>query len=70
MKNTIFKNAILLLIVAIVAASCAKKLDLFPQNDLTPEKLIKLPLVIKAYWQKYMVPWQPPATPGLLVRRT
>ena len=41
MKNTIFKNAILLLIVAIVAASCAKKLDLFPQNDLTPEKAYK-----------------------------
>ena len=41
MKNTVIKNTMLLLIVAIVAASCAKKLDLFPQNDLTPEKAYK-----------------------------
>ena len=41
MKNTVIQNTLLLLIVAIVAASCAKKLDLFPQNDLTPEKAYK-----------------------------
>lgn len=38
MKNKFIKNLILVLVVAVAAASCAKKLDLFPQNDLTPEK--------------------------------
>jgi hypothetical protein len=38
MKNKFIKNLILVLVVAVAASSCAKKLDLFPQNDLTPEK--------------------------------
>jgi len=38
MKNKLIKYVGFLLVVALVAASCAKKLDLFPTNDLTPEK--------------------------------
>ena len=38
MKNKILKYALYTFIVAIVASSCAKKLDLYPTNDLTPEK--------------------------------
>ncbi len=37
MKNNLLKYLATALIVTIVAASCAKKLDLFPTNDLTPE---------------------------------
>ena len=37
MKNKI-KNLTLAIVVAVTVTSCAKKLDLFPQNDLTPEK--------------------------------
>jgi starch-binding outer membrane protein, SusD/RagB family len=38
MKNKILKYSLYLFIAAVAASSCAKKLDLFPQNDLTPEK--------------------------------
>ncbi|MFZ1371507.1 MAG: RagB/SusD family nutrient uptake outer membrane protein [Ferruginibacter sp.] len=38
MKNKFIKYFSLTLVVALIAASCAKKLDLFPTNDLTPEK--------------------------------
>jgi starch-binding outer membrane protein, SusD/RagB family len=38
MKNKIIKYISTALIVTVVAGSCAKKLDLFPTNDLTPEK--------------------------------
>jgi starch-binding outer membrane protein, SusD/RagB family len=38
MKNKFIINTSLIAIIAIVITSCAKKLDLFPQNDLTPEK--------------------------------
>ena len=38
MKNKLIKYLSSALIVAIVTSSCAKKLDLFPTNDLTPEK--------------------------------
>ena len=37
MKSNSFKFLLLALVIAVVA-SCSKKLDLFPQNDLTPEK--------------------------------
>jgi hypothetical protein len=37
MKNSI-KKLTVACIAALTVASCAKKLDLFPQNDLTPEK--------------------------------
>ena len=36
MKNITIKNISLVLVVAFTAASCAKKLDLLPVNDLTP----------------------------------
>src|SRR5437868_7090447 len=38
MKNNILKYSLHLFIVTVVASSCAKKLDLYPQNDATPEK--------------------------------
>lgn len=38
MKNKFLNKIILLAVITIVISSCAKKLDLFPQNDLTPEK--------------------------------
>jgi len=38
MKNKLIKYLSSALIVAILTSSCAKKLDLFPTNDLTPEK--------------------------------
>lgn len=36
MKNKTIIKLMLALVVAVAATSCAKKLDLFPQNDLTP----------------------------------
>jgi hypothetical protein len=36
MKSIIIKNTIIACIVAATVTSCAKKLDLYPQNDLTP----------------------------------
>lgn len=38
MISKILKNTIFALVVAFAAASCAKKLDLTPTNDLTPDK--------------------------------
>lgn len=38
MKNKIINKIILAGAITIAVSSCAKKLDLFPQNDLTPEK--------------------------------
>ena len=38
MKNKMINKIIAAVIIAITVTSCAKKLDLFPQNDLTPEK--------------------------------
>ncbi len=38
MKSKTIKYLVSAIIVTLVAASCAKKLDLFPTNDLTPEK--------------------------------
>ncbi len=38
MKNKTFKYIIGIFIVTVVTISCAKKLDLYPTNDLTPEK--------------------------------
>ena len=37
MKSKFIKNISLVLLMAVILVSCAKKLDLFPQNDLTPE---------------------------------
>ncbi len=38
MKNKFVNKIMLSAVIAIVITSCAKKLDLFPVNDLTPEK--------------------------------
>jgi starch-binding outer membrane protein, SusD/RagB family len=38
MKNKTISKLLLAVVTAITVSSCAKKLDLFPQNDLTPEK--------------------------------
>jgi starch-binding outer membrane protein, SusD/RagB family len=38
MKNKILNKIMLTVVIAIAITSCAKKLDLFPPNDLTPEK--------------------------------
>jgi starch-binding outer membrane protein, SusD/RagB family len=38
MKNKFIKYVTGTLVIAVFAASCAKKLDLYPTNDLTPEK--------------------------------
>jgi hypothetical protein len=40
------------LLVLLTLASCAKKLDLFPQNDLTPEKTFSTPEGYKAVLAK------------------
>src|SRR5258706_14285069 len=39
MKNKTILNTLAALLVIITLGSCAKKLDLFPTNDLTPEKV-------------------------------
>ena len=39
MKSKILNKIILVMVIAIAISSCAKKLDLFPVNDLTPEKV-------------------------------
>ena len=38
MKNLINKNSVVACILVLTLGSCAKKLDLFPANDVTPEK--------------------------------
>jgi len=38
MKNKMINKILLAAVVVFTISSCAKKLDLFPQNDLTPEK--------------------------------
>lgn len=39
MKNNFLKNIGAIVMIATLFSSCAKKLDLLPQNDLTPEKV-------------------------------
>lgn len=51
MKNKFIQYSLLLLVVAAVS-SCAKKLDLFPQNDLTPEKAYSTPQGYKSVLAK------------------
>ena len=38
MKNKLIKYVAGLLVITMAVSSCAKKLDLYPTNDLTPEK--------------------------------
>ena len=43
MKNNLVKYMATALVVSAMAVSCAKKLDLYPVNDLTPEKTYSTP---------------------------
>ena len=43
MKQKLFTKLVLALVAMVTITSCAKKLDLFPQNDLTPEKAFSTP---------------------------
>ncbi len=52
MKNKLIKYLAGLLVVTVVASSCAKKLDLYPTNDLTPEKAYSTPAGYKAVLAK------------------
>lgn len=38
MRNISIKNSVIAIVLVLSLGSCAKKLDLFPPNDLTPEK--------------------------------
>lgn len=51
MKNKLIQYSLLLFVLAAVS-SCAKKLDLFPQNDLTPEKAYSTPAGYKSVLAK------------------
>jgi len=52
MKNNSIKYAGILVAAAIVFTSCAKKLDLLPQNDFTPEKVYATPAGYKGVLAK------------------
>jgi hypothetical protein len=52
MKNIISKLTVALSAAVVVLASCAKKLDLFPVNDLTPEKTYSTPAGYKSVLAK------------------
>lgn len=52
MKNKFIKYLAAAFIVMVVANSCAKKLDLFPTNDLTPEKAFSTPAGYKSVLAK------------------
>ncbi|MBL0057396.1 MAG: RagB/SusD family nutrient uptake outer membrane protein [Chitinophagaceae bacterium] len=52
MKNKLFRYTGTALVLAMVLASCAKKLDLVPQNDLTPEKVYATPAGYKGVLAK------------------
>lgn len=52
MRNKTIKYLISALMVTVVAGSCAKKLDLYPTNDLTPEKAFSTPAGYKAVLAK------------------
>lgn len=52
MKNKIINKLILAGAITVAVSSCAKKLDLFPQNDLTPEKTYATPAGYKSVLAK------------------
>jgi hypothetical protein len=52
MKNKTISKLLLAVVTAITVSSCAKKLDLFPQNDLTPEKAFSTPAGYKSVLAK------------------
>ena len=52
MKNNFLKNSGIIAIAAILLTSCAKQLDLLPQNDITPEKVYATPAGYKSVLAK------------------
>ncbi len=52
MKNNLVRYSGTMVLVAVLFASCAKKLDLLPQNDFTPEKVYATPAGYKAVLAK------------------
>jgi hypothetical protein len=52
MKNNFFTVSGTIAMIAILLSSCAKKLDLLPQNDLTPEKVYATPAGYKSVLAK------------------
>ena len=46
------KNLLIALVAGLTVMSCSKKLDLFPQNDLTPEKTYSTPAGYKSVLAK------------------
>lgn len=52
MKNNFLKSFGVMVAVTLLFASCAKKLDLVPQNDLTPEKVYSTPAGYKGVLAK------------------
>ena len=52
MKNNFFKISGVIMMAVILLSSCAKKLDLLPQNDLTPEKVYATPAGYKSVLAK------------------
>jgi len=52
MKNKFIQFSGIALMIAVLLSACAKKLDLFPQNDFTPEKVYANPAGYKAVLAK------------------
>src|SRR5215213_6179287 len=52
MRIKIFNKVALALAAVMLLSSCSKKLDLFPQNDLTPEKTFSTAAGYKAVLAK------------------
>ena len=52
MINKTLKNIIFFTVTTLVATSCAKKLNLYPQNDLTPDKVYSTPAGYKSVLAK------------------
>lgn len=52
MKSRIIIILLIAVVAVLAASSCAKKLDLFPQNDLTPEKAYSTPAGYKSVLAK------------------
>jgi hypothetical protein len=50
--KSIIRYSLVAFVAAVLVTSCAKKLDLFPQNDLTPEKTFSTPAGYKAVLAK------------------
>src|SRR3954467_9858278 len=52
MKNKTLRNLSVVMVTALIASSCAKKLDLFPPNDLTSEQVYATPAGYKSVLAK------------------